>query len=121
MTTDAVVLPERLKQALDEVVRGIVLVADPQVVFLFGSHAEGRAHGHSDLDLLVVAETDDWRGLTGLLYEVVAGVRRGRWHEVPPFDVVVFTPKQWEHDKHLPGMLAFGVRRHGVVVHGRAA
>jgi len=39
---------------LEEVVRRIVAVLQPEVIYLYGSHAYGQPHENSDVDLLVV-------------------------------------------------------------------
>lgn len=49
---------ERLDRALAEVVQQIVDAIDPERVILFGSMARGDVHEDSDLDLLIVKETD---------------------------------------------------------------
>ena len=41
---------------LQETIRRIVEALQPQVVYLYGSHAYGQPHADSDLDLLVVVE-----------------------------------------------------------------
>ena len=46
----------RIKPVLDEIVRRIVAVAQPEKVILFGSAARGDMNRHSDLDLLVVKD-----------------------------------------------------------------
>ena len=48
-------LPEKL---LDEVVRRLVATLRPEQIYLFGSHACGTPHRHSDLDFLVVVADD---------------------------------------------------------------
>jgi len=113
--------PPQVAEALDEVVRRIVAAVRPEAVLVFGSRAEGRAGAHSDLDLLVIAETAAPGQATEDLYAIVADVRDGRWDEIPPFDVIVMTPDEWHHESQLPGQLAFRAKRHGVTVHGRAA
>jgi predicted nucleotidyltransferase len=44
---------------IQQVARQIVERFRPQKVILFGSYAGGKATGHSDVDLLVVMETDE--------------------------------------------------------------
>ena len=39
---------------LDEIVRRIVTVLQPETIYLYGSHAYGQPHEDSDVDLLVV-------------------------------------------------------------------
>ena len=49
----------------------------PLEIYLFGSHARGTAHKHSDLDLLVVVPDDagDQHNLTGQGYLALFGLR----------------------------------------------
>lgn len=42
------------QKLLDETVRRIVAVLQPEAIYLYGSHAYGQPHGDSDVDLLVV-------------------------------------------------------------------
>ena len=54
-STDTDELREPVKQELlDEIIRRVVEVADPDKIILFGSAARGRMGPNSDLDLLVV-------------------------------------------------------------------
>ena len=39
---------------LNEIVRRIVTALQPETIYLYGSHAHGRTHEDSDVDLLVV-------------------------------------------------------------------
>ncbi len=49
-------------ERLAEVIRGIVEVAAPETIVLFGSAARGEAGPDSDLDLLVVKRGEYHRG-----------------------------------------------------------
>jgi predicted nucleotidyltransferase len=42
------------QEILDEVVRRIVSTLEPEAIYLYGSHAYGRPHRDSDIDLFVV-------------------------------------------------------------------
>jgi predicted nucleotidyltransferase len=48
-------LPEGL---LDQMVSRLVATLHPEEIYLFGSHAYGSPHRHSDLDFLVVVADD---------------------------------------------------------------
>ena len=56
---------------------GAVFARFPEIelVYLFGSHAQGTARRDSDLDLAVSAESDDYAGLKLDLLEQLAAVR----------------------------------------------
>lgn len=61
---------------------------DVRLVLLFGSLAEGTCGAHSDLDLVVVLDTDrSFRERTEDLY---------RWLQPElPTDLLVYTPDEW--------------------------
>ena len=59
---------------LDEIIRRIVEVAQPEKIILFGSAARGQLGSHSDLDLLVVKEVAHRRKLAGKIYQGLYGV-----------------------------------------------
>jgi predicted nucleotidyltransferase len=114
-------MPSDLRGLPDEALQRIVEIARPQAVILFGSHAEGRAHVGSDLDFLVIADTDETGKLEADLYGAMADLARGRWHEFPSVDIIVLTPAEYEYEAQLPGLTIWRVHRHGVVLYGQAA
>jgi predicted nucleotidyltransferase len=114
-------IPPDLREVLDEAVARIVEIVKPQAVILFGSHAEGRGGPRSDLDLMVIADVEDRGDTEGDLYEAMADPAEERRQDLPPIDILVLTPREWEYEAQLPGLLCFRIRRHGVVLHGQAA
>ena len=109
MTRESVVLPAELRSKLDEAVRRIVEMSNPQAVILFGSWAEGQEHEGSDVDLLVVAETPSWHKLSVALRKALRPV-------LAPltFDLLVYPPENWEADRSVPGFVAREADRRGV-------
>jgi predicted nucleotidyltransferase len=120
-TASELQMSPELRKVLDEAVERIVEVAHPQAIILFGSHAEGRSHPHSDFDLMVIVDSDATGELETDLYGAIADLAEGRWDEVPGVDILVMTPRLWAHEVQLPGLLCFRIHRHGVVIHGQAA
>ncbi len=53
-------LPDEL---LREIVQRAVAVLHPLEIYLFGSHASGKTHPHSDIDLLIVVPDDAGDGI----------------------------------------------------------
>ena len=101
-------LPEDLRQALDQAVAAIVEIAHPQLIILFGSWAEGKAREDSDVDLLVVADTEDWLELTETLDSAIRpflGMRS--------IDLLVYSIPAWRKDSRLPGFPARQADRKG--------
>jgi predicted nucleotidyltransferase len=76
---------------IEQVGRDIGQIAHAERVILFGSHARGQASEDSDLDILVVAESDQPRHKRSReLY------RRVRPHHCA-LDILVFTPAEVAH------------------------
>ena len=76
------------ERLLAEVVRRIVETVHPDQIILFGSRARGDADPGSDLDLLVIQESDEPRyrrsiPILGALSRIMV-----------PMDILVYTPQE---------------------------
>ncbi len=98
---------------LDEIVRRVVEVAAPDRIVLFGSAARGEMGPHSDVDLLVVTETDDVHRLTADIYANLFGVGA-------PVDVIVASPEQVERYRDTHALVIKPALREGRVVYDAA-
>lgn len=79
--------PKRLSRELEQVVKSLVQGLDPDRILLFGSFARGSPYPWSDIDLLVVKETD----LTfGERIDWALSVVRSR----RPVEILVYTPQE---------------------------
>jgi predicted nucleotidyltransferase len=108
-TLDTIQLPEDLRRALDQAVQALVGAVHPQLIILFGSYAEGRAGRDSDVDLVVVTETENrWETIRTLrnLLEPVLTPRS--------FDLLVYAPDRWEDVRHLRGFVSQEADLYGV-------
>ena len=86
MSIDIYAPPQRIDDELiAEVVRRIVEVADPDKIILFGSHARGEAGNRSDLDILVIKESDVPR------WERGGGIYHALRDIMVPMDILVYT------------------------------
>ncbi|HEY3397076.1 MAG TPA: nucleotidyltransferase domain-containing protein [Armatimonadota bacterium] len=109
-------LPEDLKAALRQAVKVIVAQAQPQLIILFGSWAEGRARPDSDVDLLVVAEAEDRLGLAADLRDLLAPLLGPR-----EFDLLLYPPRRWDWGRRITGLLTYEADRWGVRLYDSAA
>jgi predicted nucleotidyltransferase len=92
----ALTFPPVTDQLLEEVVRRILTIGSPVKIVLFGSHAKGTARPDSDLDLLIIEESDLPRyRRSGRYRRVLCGV-------FPAKDIVVWTPEEVDEWKALP-------------------
>src|SRR6266705_924435 len=80
---------DNLAGYLEEIIRRIVEVAEPERIILFGSLARGQAGPDSDIDLLVI-KSGVHRGQTAQkIYRSLFGIPA-------PVDVIVVTPDDIE-------------------------
>ena len=95
---------------LDEIVRRIVAVAQPEKIILFGSAARGEMSFHSDVDLLVVKDGDNaWKEM-GRIYKALYGVGVA-------VDVVVVARAQLERYKDCHALVMKPALAEGRVVY----
>jgi predicted nucleotidyltransferase len=78
---------------LDKVVARIVDFYHPEQVILFGSYACGMPHEGSDIDLLIVKETNENP------VNRTAGIRNALKDILLPMDILVYTPTEIAKDK----------------------
>ena len=63
-----------IRRTLDDIIRRVVEVAQPERIILFGSAARGDMTRNSDVDLLIIKEGGD-ANLRTRIYEKMYGVR----------------------------------------------
>jgi predicted nucleotidyltransferase len=100
---------------IDEIVRRIVEVANPDRIILFGSYARGETQKGSDIDLLVVK-----REVASRRQEVM----RIRDVLVPlgiSFDLLVTSSTDYEKWSEAPSTTLYWVKREGEVLYEAAA
>ena len=114
---DKLDMPEDLRAALREALARLVELAKPEVVILFGSWAEGRARPDSDVDLVVVARTNNRSQLEVRLYALWWQIQ-DKNSGLTPADILVFTPREFESEQ-VPGFAAYQAARHGTILYGR--
>lgn len=98
---------------VDEVVRRLVAAFRPERIVLFGSRARGEAGPHSDIDLLVIAESAD------PVHVRMAQAQRALRGLSVPVDVFVCTPDEVAtYGQWLSHTVSVALRE-GTVVHAR--
>jgi predicted nucleotidyltransferase len=106
-------VPDR--ETVAQMVRRIVEAVDPDRIILFGSAARGEEGAESDIDLLVIAPSDQprWRR-TAPLYRLLAGMG-------VPKDIVWWTPDEVREWRGVTSHFITTAIREGRVVYERAA
>lgn len=100
-----------MNKVVDNIVNQIVEKFSPQQVVLFGSQAKGTATDKSDIDICVVIETDNKRKLLADMYYSIDS-------EIP-FDLLVYTPCEWEQCIKDKSSFAYKLKMEGAVLYGR--
>lgn len=95
---------------IQEIAHQIVDYFHPQKIILFGSHAYGTATVDSDVDLLVMLDTEE-RPL-----HAAARIAAAVDHPFP-LDIIVFTPSDWAASLKRKGIFATEVTMKGIVLY----
>ena len=101
---------EKIETIIDRIVRG----CDPKAIIIFGSVAKGTSTENSDIDIMVILDTD----LT--YYERTLAVRRSIGVTSIPMDILVFTPEEVEEGKQKRGSIISEVLSTGKAIYGNA-
>ena len=113
-TADAIELRRaKLSSELDRFVEVVVPVLQPERIIVFGSYANGQVHEWSDLDLVVVAETE--LPFFERLKQVILLTRSN-----VGMDVLVYTPSEWEHLRDERLFIREEITKKGRVVYERS-
>ena len=98
---------EKLNAIREQVIR----LCAPEKILLFGSQTKGTATAKSDIDLCVIASTNDKRSLlTDLCCDTESDT---------PIDFLLYTPEEWEHSVADSQSFANKLNREGVVLYER--
>ncbi len=100
-------------ETLDDIVRRVVRVAQPEKVILFGSAARGDMGPNSDVDLLVIKDEVDTRDLAARIYRELRGVRVA-------VDAIVVSPAHVERYKDSHALVIKPALSEGTVVYEAA-
>jgi len=98
---------------VQEIVKRIVDAVRPDQIVLFGSYAYGIPDKESDIDILVIMETDRPRHKRSvILNKVLAGL-------LIPKDLVVYTPKEVDEWKEVPQAFITQILKKGVILYDK--
>jgi uncharacterized protein len=104
-----VINPELIREVLERIKERF----RPEKIILFGSYASGNATEESDLDVLIVAETDlpsneRFPAVSRLLADYPAA-----------FDIIFKTPEEYERTRGVVNHIVYFADKYGKVVYER--
>ncbi|MDR3283388.1 MAG: nucleotidyltransferase domain-containing protein [Candidatus Methanoplasma sp.] len=100
------------RKTVDMAVRRIVEDFNPKAVILFGSVAKGTDGEDSDIDLMVVMDSDMPR------FERSVDVRFTIGMHNTPLDILAYTPKEFEERRNDKYSVVYEALQTGVVMYG---
>ena len=103
------------KEKISEIVEKIAFGYDPDKIILFGSYAAGNPNEDSDLDILVIKDSDLPRP------QRVVQVRKMIYGSMVPIDLIVYTPKEIEESKNNKFSFVYEVLNSGKTLYERAS
>lgn len=95
---------------LEDIIRRIVEVADPEKIILFGSAARGEMGRNSDVDLLIIKGGKDELELMALIYGNLRGVGAA-------VDAIVVSPEDVERYRDSHALVIKPALREGRIVY----
>ncbi|MGA2296234.1 MAG: nucleotidyltransferase domain-containing protein [FCB group bacterium] len=101
------------ESTINEILDKIISGTNPDKIILFGSYGIGSPNENSDLDLLVVKDTDL------PLHQRGREIRRLLLDSLVPIDILVYTKKELEEVKDLKFSFLYDVLKTGKVVYER--
>ncbi len=102
------------EQIIQEIVRRILSVTQPDKIILFGSAATGNMTRDSDIDLLIVESNP------GHPRKESVRIRTSLRGMGYPFDVIVITSEWFEASKNVIGGIAYPANTYGRVIYDAA-
>jgi predicted nucleotidyltransferase len=109
-----VAFPPVTEELLQEAVQRILSVGSPEKIVLFGSWARGQARPDSDLDLLIIEESDLPR------YRRAGRYRMALLGLFPAKDIVVWTPSEVALWRDVPNAFITAILAEGRVLYERS-
>lgn len=101
-----------INEYIDFVLNKLISFYDPQIIYLFGSQARNEANKDSDIDFLIVKESDKPKRLRALEFR-----KELRGHNYYPVDILVYTPQEFKDECKIKGTIAYHVKEEGKILY----
>jgi uncharacterized protein len=95
------------------IIANIVQGVKPEKIIIFGSYAKETTHENSDLDLLIIQETDEPK------YKRSKTIRQLFDQQPCAMDILVYTPNEYEHLMQFKSLIPYIATKEGKIVYER--
>jgi len=102
-----------INEIINEIVKRITSSCSPEKIILFGSYAYGQPTPDSDLDIMIVMDTQERP------HKRAVTLRKLMRDISVPKDIIVKTPDEFERYKDVIGTIVFPAAHHGKVIYER--
>ncbi|MDP2656197.1 MAG: nucleotidyltransferase domain-containing protein [bacterium] len=103
------------KKAIEEFTAIISREFNPEKIILFGSHAWGKPHKDSDIDLVVIKKT------TRSTREVAREIDGALWGRKVALDIIVMTPVQVKKRMDMGDFFVGDILKKGKILYAKKA
>jgi predicted nucleotidyltransferase len=100
------------RKTINDFITRIVDDVKPERIVLFGSYAYGKPTSDSDLDLIIIKQTDQ------PFNKRAKQIRQIFWGSGLPVDILVYTPDEYKQLKDDPFSLPYQANQEGIVLYG---
>ena len=97
-----------INEFIDFVLNKLISFYDPKKIYLFGSQAKNQANKDSDIDFMIIKESDKPKRLRTLEFR-----KELRGHNYYPIDILVYTPQEFKNECNIKGTIAYRVKEEG--------
>lgn len=98
---------------IDDIVNRIAVKFNPDKIILFGSYASGNPNNDSDVDLLVIKDSDLPR------HKRSFEIQKSLIGSMIPIDILVYTTKEFEQEQNEKSSFLFSVIKTSKILYER--
>jgi len=97
---------------IDFVLNKLISFYDPEKIYLFGSQARNQANKDSDIDFLIINESNKPKRIQTLEFR-----KELRSHNNYPIDLLIYTPQEFEEECDIKGTIAYHAKKEGEILY----
>jgi predicted nucleotidyltransferase len=101
-----------INEYIDLVVHKLVTAYSPQQIYLFGSQAREDANPDSDIDFLIIKESNEPRHRRAINFR-----KELRGNNLYPVDILVYTPQEFSDELNIKGTIPYHALKEGKLLY----